>query len=68
MLFYGPPGTDKTKITKRIINKVGLTEVCIPLSSVELNRSKVGETEHLFKRYFLESNIHSSSFMLYCNR
>lgn len=35
-----------------MIKKVGLTEVCIPLSSAELNKSKVGETEQLLKDIF----------------
>jgi len=47
ILFYGPPGTGKTTVGEKFPDLIGLTSICTPLSSTELNRSLVGETEQL---------------------
>jgi len=52
MLLYGPPGTGKTQLCSVIIRKAGLFGLVPPLSSSELNRSKVGETEQLLMAIF----------------
>ncbi|RMZ96816.1 cell division control 48 [Brachionus plicatilis] len=53
LLLYGPPGTGKTQLCNVIIKKAGLFDLGIqPLSSSELNRSKVGETEQLLMSIF----------------
>ena len=50
--MYGPPGTGKTQLCNVIINKAGLFGLVHPLSSSELNRSKVGESEQLIMAIF----------------
>lgn len=53
LMLYGPPGTGKTQLCSVIIKKAGLFDLGIPpLSSSELNRSKVGETEKLLMALF----------------
>ena len=53
MIFkWGPPGTGKTKLCEVICKKAGIELVVEPLSSSELNRSKVGETEMLLMSLF----------------
>ena len=53
MIFkWGPPGTGKTKLCEVICKKAGIELVVEPLSSSELNRSKVGETEQLLMSLF----------------
>lgn len=52
LLLYGPPGTGKTQLCSVIIKKTGLFGLVPPLSSSELNRSKVGETEQLLIAIF----------------
>ncbi|KAG2370739.1 hypothetical protein C9374_014262, partial [Naegleria lovaniensis] len=47
LLLYGPPGTGKTTITEHIGDLIGLYQVVPPISSTEVNRSLVGETEKL---------------------
>lgn len=47
MLLYGPPGTGKTTLTDVLPRKMGFTAVCEALSSAEVNRSYVGQTEQL---------------------
>jgi len=42
ILFYGPPGTGKTTVAEKFPDLIGLTAICTPLSSTELNRSLVG--------------------------
>ena len=45
MLLYGPPGTGKTTLTDTLPSIIGLTPICNPICSAELNRSLVGQTE-----------------------
>jgi SpoVK/Ycf46/Vps4 family AAA+-type ATPase len=52
LLLYGPPGTGKTLLCTVIIKKMGLVGLVPPMSSAELNRSKVGETEQLLIAIF----------------
>lgn len=52
ILLYGPPGTGKTELCSIVIRKTGLHGLVPPLSSSELNRSKIGETEQLLMAIF----------------
>ena len=52
MLLYGPPGTGKTSIMNMIIRACGLTNLVAPLSSSEINRGLVGESEALLRDIF----------------
>jgi Cdc6-like AAA superfamily ATPase len=52
MILYGPPGTGKTHLCTVIIQKFGLFGLVEPLSSSELNRSLVGQTEQLLMAMF----------------
>lgn len=52
ILFYGPPGTGKTTVAEKFPDLIGLTAICYPLASTELNRSLVGETEQLITQIF----------------
>ena len=52
IIKWGPPGTGKTKLCEVICKKAGIELVVEPLSSSELNRSKVGETEQLLMALF----------------
>jgi hypothetical protein len=45
VLFYGPPGTGKTTVSDLFPEIMGLTPINKPISSTELNRGLVGETE-----------------------
>lgn len=47
ILFHGPPGTGKTDISVMFPELLGFNSICKGLSSTELNRSLVGETEAL---------------------
>ena len=52
MILYGPPGTGKTELSKILIKRAGLAKIVEPLSSTEVNRSLVGETEKLLMAIF----------------
>ena len=60
LLLYGPPGTGKTTLVEKLPEKVGLIHISHPISSSEVNRPHVGETErvihfynHIFERQCL---------------
>jgi SpoVK/Ycf46/Vps4 family AAA+-type ATPase len=49
LLLHGPQGSGKTKIMEMIINISGLTSLVKPISSPEINRGLVGESENILR-------------------
>ena len=52
LLLHGPPGSGKTKIMEMIMNISGLTSLVKPISSSEINRALVGESERILRDIF----------------
>ena len=52
LLLHGPPGSGKTKIMEMILNISGLTPLVKPISSSEINKSLVGESENILRDIF----------------
>jgi SpoVK/Ycf46/Vps4 family AAA+-type ATPase len=52
LLLHGPPGSGKTKIMEMIINISCLTSLVKPISSPEINRRLVGESENILRDIF----------------
>ena len=52
LLLHGPPGSGKSKIMEMIMNISGLTSLVKPISSSEINRGLVGESERILRDIF----------------